>query len=45
LQYLQQYGGGTVGGAWMQDVTDVEPQITLTYTPVAGDDDFEGYIV
>jgi hypothetical protein len=39
LQYLQQYGGGTVGGAWMQDVTEVEPQITLTYTPVAGDDD------
>ena len=44
LQYLQQYGGGTVGGAWMQDVTDVEPQITLTYTPVAGDDDYEGFI-
>ena len=42
LQYLQQYGGGTVGGAWMQDVTDVEPQITLTYTPVAGDG-YEGY--
>jgi hypothetical protein len=43
LQYLQQYGGGTVGGAWMQDVTEIEPQITLTYTPVAGDDDYEFY--
>ena len=43
-QYLQQNGGGTVGGAWMQELTDVEPQITLTYTPIAGDD-YEGYAV
>lgn len=42
-QYLQHNGGGTVGGAWMQDMTDVEPQITLTYTPIAGDD-YEGYL-
>lgn len=44
LQYFNQAGiGGTVGGAWMQD-TDVEPGITLTYTPVAGDDDSQEYV-
>lgn len=44
LSYFNEAGvGGTVGGAWMQDLGDVEPAITLTYTPVAGDD-FEGYV-
>lgn len=49
LQYFNQAGvGGTVGGAWMQhhpDKPEIDPAITLTYTPVAGDDDgFEDYV-
>jgi hypothetical protein len=44
LSYFNEAGvGGTVGGAWMQDLSEVEPAITLTYTPIAGDD-FEGYV-